>query len=89
MKNQDHHRQAVNRVASRHLKALSEGRQFVRIIEDALDSLKDAIDISEARFSDNYETGEALADWNSHVAEVNNLIRAFSAKVNPHLRSIR
>lgn len=87
--NQSRHQQAVNRVAIRHLKALSEGRQFVRTVEDAIDGLIEATSISEARSSDNPETGESLADWNSHVAEVNALIRAFSAKVTPHLRSIR
>jgi small-conductance mechanosensitive channel len=88
--NQNRHQQAVNRIAARHLKATSaEGREFVQMVAKALDDLKDAIDISEHRSSDNYETGESLADWNNHVAEANSIIRAFSAKIAPHLRSIR
>ncbi len=81
--------QAVNRVATRHLKATSESQWFVREVEKALESLKDAIDVAEARSSDNPETGEALADWNSNVAHAAQVIREFSGKIDPILRRIR
>lgn len=81
--------QAVNRVAVRHLKATSEGQAFVHEVEKALGLLKDAIDVAELRSSDNPETGEALADWNSNVAHAIQVIRDFSGKIDPILRRIR
>jgi len=79
----------VTRIAQRHLRALSEGQAFVKDIEKGLNQLKDAIDLATLRSSDNYETGQALADWNSDAAAVVTLTREFSNKVAPHLRRIR
>lgn len=81
--------QAVNRVAARHLKATSEGQAFVHDVEKALDLLKDAIDVAQFRSSDNPETGEALADWNSNVGHAVQVIKDFSGKIDPVLRRIR
>jgi hypothetical protein len=81
--------QAADRVALRHLQALSEERAFVVEIEKALDTMKDAIDIATFRTSDNPETGEALADWNSNVAHAVKVIRDFSGEIAPILRRIR
>lgn len=81
--------QAIRRVAARHLKAVSEGAHFVVDVEKALDLMKDAIDIATFRSTDNPETGEALADWNSDVAHAVQIIRDFSGKIAPHLRRIR
>ena len=82
-------KQAVSRVATRYVRAISEGRQFVRIVEDAIDSLKDAISLAEIRSSDSFESGQSLVDGNSAAADVVELIRDFSGRVDPLLSRIR
>ena len=81
------HQRAVNRLASRHL-ASKGGLAFTQDVQKALGLLHDAIDIAESRSSDNPETGEALTDWSTDSQQAVDLIRAFSAKIEPLLRRI-
>lgn len=80
---------AINRIAARYLVATGEGNDFVDDVEKALRLLQDAVQIATHRTSDDPETGEALADWNSDVAKSVKIIRDFSGEIAPHLKRIR
>ena len=71
--------------------ASSAGYEFSRMVNKALDQLKDAIDVAELRdpHAMSYESGGSLADSNTQVAQAINLIRKFSAHIDPMLRRIR
>ena len=79
---------AINRIAARYLAASSEGKNFVADVQKALDLLQDAVDIATARTSNDPETGEALADWNSDVAHAVKITRDFSHQIAPLLHRI-